>query len=132
MSIQQKLNSASPTPEAPSKQAKMLQFDDYRRNAQTLRTLIKTEFGTTMPHTWRYRYTDLLPICEIRCLHNQPPPVNAVGYVTFHSKYCSSEQGGWRTHEERAYLLADGTFASDGYDRVLAVVLPKWLWSING
>ena len=110
----------------------MLQFDDYRNHTQSLRTLIKTEFASTMPRTWKYRYTDLLPICEIRGLHIKPPPTNAVGYVTFHSKYCSSENPGWRTHNENAYLLADGTFVSDGYDRVLTAVLPKWLWSING
>ena len=110
----------------------MLQFDDYRRGTQNLRTLIKEEFTATTPNNWRYRYTDLLPICEIRGLNAKPPPPNAVAYVTFHSKYCSLECGGWRTHSENAYLLTDGTFVSDGYDRVLTAVLPKWVGGITG
>jgi hypothetical protein len=109
----------------------MMQFDNYRRSAKTLRALIKTEFASTRPSTWRYRYTDLLPICEIRGLNNRPPPPNAVAYVLFNSKYCSSENPGWRLHSEHVYLINDGTFVSDGYDRVLTAVLPGWLQSVT-
>jgi hypothetical protein len=107
-----------------------MQFNDYSRNAKSLRALIKEEFASTSPSRWRYRYTDLLPICEVRGLNDRPPPPNAVAYVSFNSKYCSSENPGWRPHSEHVYLTDVGTFISDGYDRVLTAVLPTWLKSI--
>ena len=88
--------------------------------------MVQKEFIETSSRNWTYLYTDIMDINEADGFVDVIPP-NAVAYLILQSKYSSIERGGWMTHTERVFLNNDGTFTSDGYDKVLSKVLPTWL-----
>ena len=89
--------------------------------------MVKKEFIETSGRNWKYAYTDLIDTNDI--VDTTPP--NAVASLMLVSKYSSVERGGWTSHTERVFLNNDGTFTSDGYDRILSRILPIWLMMVS-